>query len=40
MVDLLDRIEHVNESVVECEWFQDLNANLDEVRDVADEHLQ
>ncbi|WP_256392925.1 hypothetical protein [Natronoarchaeum rubrum] len=40
VADLLDRIEHVNESVVEREWFRDLNADLDEVREVADEHLQ
>lgn len=40
VADLLDRIEQVNESVVECEWFQDLNADLDEVRDIANEYLQ
>lgn len=40
VADLLDRIERVDENVVECEWYKDLHADLDEVREVADEHLQ
>lgn len=37
--DLLKRIERLNESSREYEWFRDLNAELDDVRNVADNHL-
>ncbi|WP_408960152.1 hypothetical protein [Natrinema sp. 74] len=38
--DLIDHIEQLNESAVEREWFRDLNADLEEARSVAEEHLQ
>ena len=40
IVDLLERIERINEDIHEYEWYRDLNAELDEVRYVADDRFQ
>jgi len=40
IADLLERIERINEDIHEYEWYRDLNAELDEVRYVADDRFQ